>query len=54
MVKAYQIATFVINTNAPMYQLSGIQCLICPIIDWSDRDTAVGRMPFWEVITYIL
>lgn len=34
-----------------MYQLTGIQHLICPIIDWSDRDTAVGKMPFWGTIT---
>lgn len=27
-----------------------LQCLICPITGWSDRDTAAGEMPFWETI----
>lgn len=50
-VKVYQIATFLINKNYLVYWLAGIQCLICPISNWSDRDTAVGKMPFWEAIT---
>lgn len=33
-VKAYQIAAFLINKNSLVYQLVGVQCVICPIIDW--------------------